>query len=103
MRSTVTRQERIGARVPSDVYQTLTRAASLSGATVNQFLVQSTLKEAQAVIEREQTIRLSRRDCQRMLNLLENPPKANPRFKAAEKHYRSAKRTDADSSFSWNP
>ena len=49
MGTATTKQDRIGARVPSEVYQTLCRAAQLSGATVNQFLVQSALKEAQAV------------------------------------------------------
>lgn len=51
--TTAVKQERIGARVPPEVYATLTRAAELLGATVNQFLVQSALKEAQSVIERE--------------------------------------------------
>lgn len=97
------KQERIGARVPQDVYETLNRAAGLTGATVNQFLVQSALKEAQAVIDREQTIRLSRRDGERMLALLENPPKPNARLKAAMKHYQSARRSDVDRSFSWKP
>ena len=46
------KQDRIGARVPHEVYETLCRAAELTGATVNQFLVQSALKEAKAVIER---------------------------------------------------
>lgn len=103
MGSAVARQERIGARVPHDVYKTLNSAAELMGATVNQFLVQSALKEAQAVIEREQTIRLSRRDSERLLNLLDNPPKPNARLKAAMKHYQKTKRADADSSFSWRP
>lgn len=103
MATAIARQERIGARVPRDVYETLNRAAGLTGATVNQFMVQSALKEAQVVIEREQTIRLSRRDSERMLALLENPPKPNARFKAAMKHYQSAKRADADRSFSWKP
>jgi len=97
------KQERIGARVPHDVYETLNRAAQLVGATVNQFLVQSALKEAPAVIEREQTIRLSRRDCERLLSLLDNPPKPNARLKADQKHYQKAKRADADSSFNWTP
>lgn len=103
MGTSVAKQERIGARVPRDVYETLNRAAELTGATVNQFLVQSALKEAQAVIEREQTIRLSRRDCARLLELLETPPKPNARFKAAMNRYQKAKRTDADSSFNWKP
>lgn len=97
------KQERIGARVSPDVYETLNRAAGLMGATVNQFLVQSALKEAQAVIEREQTIRLSRRDCERLLDLLDNPPRPNARLKSATKHYHKAKRADADSSFDWQP
>lgn len=103
MGTAAAKQERIGARVPADVYETLNRAAELMGATVNQFLVQSALKEAQAVIEREQTIRLSRRDCERLLDLLESPAKPNARFKAAMKHYQKAKRADADSSFNWQP
>ena len=97
------KQERIAARVSPDVYETLNRAAVLVGATVNQFLVQSALKEAHAVIEREQILRLSRGDCERLLDLLEHPPKPNARLKAAMKNYRKSKRADANHSFSWKP
>jgi uncharacterized protein (DUF1778 family) len=103
MGTPVVKQERIGARVPRDVYATLNQAAGLLGATVNQFLVQSALKEAQAVIDREQTIRLSRRDCERLLDLLDNPPKPNARMQAAVKRYQKARRADADNSFNWKP
>jgi len=95
MGSTVARQERIGARISREAYDTLRHAAELTGATINQFLVQSVLKEAEAVIERERILRLSRRDCEKLLDLLENPPTPNARFKAAMKHYRKAKRADA--------
>ena len=44
MATTIAKQDRIGARVPREVYETLCRAAELTGATVNQFLVQSALK-----------------------------------------------------------
>lgn len=103
MGSVTAKQDRIGARVPHDVYETLCRAAELSGATINQFLVQSALKEAQAVIEREQVIRLSTRDWSWMLGLLENPPKPNAKLKAAMKRYQKTKRDNADSSFNWQP
>lgn len=103
MATVISKQDRIGARVPHDVYETLCKAAELSGATVNQFLVQSALKEAQAVIEREQIIRLSVRDWDWMLDLLEHPPKPNARLKAALKRYQKAKRGDADSVFNWRP
>ena len=103
METNTAKQDRIGARVPHDVYETLCRTAELSGATINQFLVQSALKEAQAVIEREQVIRLSARDWDWMLNLLENPPPPNSKLKAAMSRYQQAKSDDADSSFNWHP
>ena len=83
MGTTIAKQDRIGARVPHEVYETLCRAAELSGATVNQFLVQSALKEAQAVIEREELIRLSSRDWNWLLELMENPLTPNARLQAA--------------------
>ncbi|SJM92619.1 conserved hypothetical protein [Crenothrix polyspora] len=101
MEAHTTKQDRIGARVPHDVYETLRRAAELSGATVNQFLVQSALKEAQAVIEREEIIRLSARDWTWLLDQLENPPSPNAKLKAAMERYQQAKCDDADSSFNW--
>lgn len=103
MATATAKQDRIGARVPREVYKTLRRAAELSGATVNQFLVQSALKEAQAVIEREQVIRLSARDWNWLLDLMENPPKPTPKLKAAMKRYQKAKRDDAGTSFNWEP
>ena len=101
MGTAAAKQDRIGARVPSEVYQTLCRAARLSGATVNQFLVQSALKEAHAVIDREETIRLSSRDWHWLLDLMENPPKPNAKLKAAMKRYQQAKRDNAGTAFNW--
>ena len=60
------------------------------------------------MIESEQTTRLSQRDCERLLDLLENPPKPNARLQAAMTNYQQVKRIDAqgisaDSSFNWQP
>jgi len=41
---------RVTARISSQVKEILEQAAALSGATLNQFLVQSALKEAQRII-----------------------------------------------------
>lgn len=103
MGAAIAKQDRIGARVPHEVYETLCRAAELSGATVNQFLVQSALKEAQAVIEREEVIRLSPRDWNWLLELTETPPKPNARLEAALKRYQEARQDDAGTSFNWEP
>ena len=99
----IAKQNRIGARVPHEVYETLCRAAELTGATVNQFLVQAALKEAQSVIEREEVIRLSSRDWNWLLDLMENPAQPNAKLKAAMKHHQKAKRDDAGTAFSWEP
>jgi len=103
METSIIKQNRIGARVPHEVYKTLCRAAELTGATVNQFLVQSALKEAQAIIEREEMIRLSPRDWDWLLDLMDNPPKPNAKLTAAMQHYQKSQRDDADSSFNWKP
>ena len=61
---TLTTQERgrITARVPQNVQDTLQQAADLLGATLNQFVVQAALNEAQRVIERGRVIHLSGND-----------------------------------------
>ena len=97
------KRDRIGARVPHEVYQTLSRAAELSGATINQFLVQSALKEAYAVIEREQVIRLSEHDWDWLLKQLDTPTKPNAALQSARARYDKAKRNHADSGFDWQP
>lgn len=75
--------ERISARVSENVYETLSRAADLVGSTVNQFLVQSALERAQAVIEEQNIIRLSGESAKRFFDAIENPPAANEKLKAA--------------------
>lgn len=103
MGTATAKQDRIGARVPHEVYATLCRAAELSGATVNQFLVQSALKEAHAVIEREEALRLSPRDWAWILDLMDNPPTPNARLTAALQQYQKTRQDDAGTAFNWEP
>jgi uncharacterized protein (DUF1778 family) len=83
-----TAKERISSRVPKPVRKTLQEAAALSGATLNQFIVQAALKEAHAVLERERFVRLSRRDAEVFFRALENPPKPTARLRKAVAAYR---------------
>jgi uncharacterized protein (DUF1778 family) len=83
-----TTKERISARVPKPVRKTLEEAAALSGATLNQFVVQAALKEAHTVLERERIIRLSRRDAEVFFKALEKPPAPNARLKRAVAAYK---------------
>ena len=74
------------------VRDTLEQAAELLGATVNQFVVQTAYLEAQRVIERESVIRLSQKDAQKVLTLLDEPPKPNQRLKNAVKAFKATVR-----------
>jgi uncharacterized protein (DUF1778 family) len=85
-------RKRITARVSDSVRNTLEQAAELLGANVNQFIVQTAYLEAQRVIECESVIRLSQKDAQKVLALLDNSPKANKRLKDAVRHFKGAVR-----------
>ncbi len=82
--------QRISARVPLHVYDMLAQAAELSGATVNQFLVQSALEKAQKVMEREHFIRMTTRSASLFFDTLENPPEPNEKLKHAIKAYKGS-------------
>ncbi len=83
---------RITARVSDGVRDTLEQAAELLGATVNQFVVQTAYLEAQRVIERESIIRLSQKDAQKVLALLDKPPKPNQRLQDAVRTFKATVR-----------
>lgn len=96
MSQAVVKDGRVTARVPGPARARLQRAADLTGATLNQFLVQSALKEAEAIIEKENVIRLTRRDAAVFFTALEHPKKPNRKLRAAVKAYRQASLDAAD-------
>ena len=79
---------RVTARISMSVQEILQRAAELSGATLNQFMVQAALKEAKKVIEDERVIVLSESDANQVFSLIENPPAPNAKLKAAMKKHK---------------
>ncbi len=81
--------ERITARVSAQIKQTLTEAANLSGATLNQFLVQAALEKAQHIIEKDTLIHLSKNDAEAFFHALETPSQPNTKLLDAVKHYRA--------------
>ena len=68
-------RERITARVPRELRERLEEAAGRAGATLNQFLVQAAIEKADAILEREQVTRLSARDAEWLLAMLDAPPR----------------------------
>jgi uncharacterized protein (DUF1778 family) len=70
-------EQRIPARMPTAVYEKIVEAAQSVGATLNQFLVQSALEKANAVLEEERIIKLSAASSKALFAIMENPPEPN--------------------------
>lgn len=79
---------RVSARISPSVYDTLAEASEIMGATLNQFLVQAALEKAQAIIEHENKIRLNKQSAEHLFELIENPPKVNPKLAQAMKQFK---------------
>jgi uncharacterized protein (DUF1778 family) len=75
--------ERMSLRVPAAAKAKLVRAAALRNTDLTNFVTQSALREADAVIEQAETIKVSERDFLRIMNALENPPAPNEKMLAA--------------------
>lgn len=86
--SELKKTERVSARVSTQVYDTLIQAAEFTGATVNQFLVQSAFEKAQSIIERERVIRLALQSANTFFETIENPPAPNKKLLDAMKAYK---------------
>ena len=70
-------------RVRPEQKATLLRAAALKNTDLTDFVLRPALREAEAVIEAAEHLRLSGRDSLTVLELLENPPDANAKLQAA--------------------
>lgn len=82
MTATIERKsEHITARVAPTALEKIEYAASIQGATVNQFLVSSALETAESIIEHERRITLSQAEAQKFMSI--RPPKPNNKLKAA--------------------
>lgn len=82
-RAAVDDNKRMNLRVSAEAKAMLIRAAALRNTDLTSFVTQTALREAGAVIEAAEVVRLSVRDHERVLALLENPPKPNAKLRAA--------------------
>ena len=88
--SVVKQTERVSATIPLRVYEKLTEAAQVIGATLNQFLVQSALEKADQILEQERVIQMSKRDAKVFFDAVDNPPPINEKLLEAMKAYQEA-------------
>ena len=93
---------RITTRVPAPVQQKLELAASMVGATVNQFIVQTALREAERIIEQERVIRLDAEDSLAFVNALDNPTPPNRKLLDALQDH-AARFDDKTGTLGWTP
>lgn len=75
--------ERVHLRIPPAQKAMIARAAAISHKDMAEFILDKVVPEAQAVIEASEAINVSGRDFERILNLLDKPPKPNARLRAA--------------------
>lgn len=95
-------RDRISARLPKEVRERIEEAAGRCGATLNQFLVQAAIEKADQVLERDKVTKLSARDAEWLLHLLDQPPQApNAKLQRALDDYQKATRGDPNRAFDW--
>jgi uncharacterized protein (DUF1778 family) len=79
-KSSSARAERVELRATAEEKRLLTAAATYERTDVTTFVLRKVLPAAREIVEREEAIHLSERDTQRVLELLEDPPKPTPRL-----------------------
>lgn len=77
--------QRMNLRIQPAQKAMLLRAAALTNTDLTDFVVQHAVREAAAVIEHAEHLKLSPRDSLRVLDMLEHPPMPNARLLAAAK------------------
>ncbi|CAA6811933.1 MAG: Unknown protein [uncultured Sulfurovum sp.] len=87
-----TSSPRITARVSLDTQELLSKAAALSGiSSINSFVLSAAIEKANKIMEREETLKLSKRDAMLLLEALDRPAKANKKLSEAFKAYEEKK------------
>jgi uncharacterized protein (DUF1778 family) len=80
--------ERVEARVTSETKALLTRAASIQGRSVTDFMVQSTVEAALRVIRDHSYLELSQRDRTAFAEAVLHPPVPGKKLKQAAQRHR---------------
>jgi uncharacterized protein (DUF1778 family) len=80
-RAVVEDNKRMNLRMRPEQKALLARAAALKQTDLTSFVTRSALREAEAVIDEAERLKLSKRDSLRVLALLENPPPANRKLR----------------------
>jgi uncharacterized protein (DUF1778 family) len=83
------KRDRLEARVPSEIKALAEHAATLSGLSLTDFIVQSIREKAEQVIERQKIIRLSAQDSMIFAEVVLNQSEPNEALRSAADRYRA--------------
>lgn len=82
------RNERLEARISSELKTILQYAADLQGSSLSEFLIRSARESANEVIREHQVIKFSTLDSRAFAESLFNPKKPNKKLKSAYLNYK---------------
>jgi uncharacterized protein (DUF1778 family) len=88
-RTAVNRDDRLELRATREEKRLLVAAAAYERLDVTSFVMRSALPVARKVVDQNERIVLSARDSERVLALLDNPPKPTKALLAAARTYRT--------------
>lgn len=80
---------RLNFRLPTEIKKRVENAALVSGITVTDFAISALANSADKVLHQQQNRRLSNRDRDLFLAMLENPPEPNAALRKAAKTYKT--------------
>jgi len=88
----ITSAPRITARVTPDAQELLSKAAALAGmSSINSFVLSAAIEKATKIMEREETLKLSRQDAKLFVDALDKPAVANSSLAKAFEAYEKKK------------
>src|SRR5271163_3664527 len=70
-------------RAPAKLHSRLAEAAASRGLSLNSFVLQAAVREADVILEKERAIRITPEDAALLLRLLDNPPAPNAALRRA--------------------
>ncbi len=79
--SAVESNSRMALRIRPNDKATIMRAVALAQTDMTEFILRTALREARAVIDEHENVKLTKRDSRRVLDLLEHPPAPNAKLR----------------------
>lgn len=82
-RAAINENSRVALRIRPSDKAIIMRAVALAQTDMTDFILRTALREAQAVIEEHERIKLTQRDSRLVMDVLENPPAPNAKLRKA--------------------